>query len=153
MMKHVVVYREAGRFAGWPANYGIWGWGNEIIVGFTLGYMKTDGEFHARDRSKPFVTMQARTMDGGETWRVQPVPGHTPANRGLSADEHMESGMGVGDVLDGENAPIDPPGNINFVSPDFALMCARTGLDAGVISFFYVSYDRCRTWQGAYKLP
>ncbi len=153
MMRHVEIYREAGRFAGWPANYGIWGWGDEIVVGFTLGTMKADQGFHARDRFKPFVTMQARTLDGGETWDVQPFPGRTPGNRGLSADEHMEAGMGVGDVLDGENAPIDPPGNINFLHRDFALMCARTGLEAGVTSFFYISYDRCRTWQGSYKLP
>jgi len=152
-MRHHIVFREPGRYAGWPANYGIWAWGNEIVVGFTLGYMKIGEQFHARDRSKPFVTMQARSIDGGETWEVQPFPGRTPGNRGLSADEHMEKGMGVGDVLDGENAPADPPGNINFLHPDFALMCARTGLDAGVTSFFYVSYNRCRTWDGPYKLP
>ena len=25
--KQVIVYREPGRLAGWPANYGIWSWG------------------------------------------------------------------------------------------------------------------------------
>jgi hypothetical protein len=152
-MRHIEIFREPGRYAGWPANYGIWSWGDEIVVGFTLGYMKVDEEFHARDRSRPFVTMQARSIDGGESWNVQPFPGRAPGNRGLSADEHMEAGMGVGDVLDGENAPVDPPGDINFLHPDFALMCARTGLDAGVTSFFYVTYDRCRTWAGPYRLP
>ena len=28
-----VVYKQTGHFAGWPANYGIWSWGNEILVG------------------------------------------------------------------------------------------------------------------------
>ena len=37
---HTEVYYEAGRFAGWPANNGIWSWGNEIVVGFSLGYYK-----------------------------------------------------------------------------------------------------------------
>ncbi len=27
-VKHVVVYYEAGRFAGWPANHGAWSWGD-----------------------------------------------------------------------------------------------------------------------------
>ncbi len=39
-LTEVVVYKEAGRFAGWPANHGIWSWGNEIVVGFKLGHYK-----------------------------------------------------------------------------------------------------------------
>jgi hypothetical protein len=31
-------------------------------------------------------------------------------------------------------------------------MCARTGLDAGSISWFYFSCDRARSWQGPYRL-
>jgi hypothetical protein len=152
-MGHVTIYRERSRFAGWPANYGIWSWGDEIVLGFTLGHHKADGGYHARDRSKPFVTMQARSLDGGRTWTVEPIPCKTPGNRGLSADEHMNPGMGVGDLLDGENAPVDHPGGIDFTHPDFALLCARTGLIAGTRSFFYTSTDRCRSWQGPFKLP
>ena len=37
-VKHVIVYKEAGRFCGWPANYGTWSWGNEILVGFRFSY-------------------------------------------------------------------------------------------------------------------
>ncbi len=66
-MKHVTVYRETGRFAGWPANYGVWSWGDEIALGFTLGYTDPQGGFHARDKDRPFVNMQARSVDGGET--------------------------------------------------------------------------------------
>ncbi|MEZ4727442.1 MAG: hypothetical protein R3E79_09940 [Caldilineaceae bacterium] len=47
-MQHITIYREPGRFAGWPANYGIWHWGNEIVVGFTAGYTDPSGGFHAR---------------------------------------------------------------------------------------------------------
>ena len=34
VLKHASVYKEAGRYGGWPANHGIWSWGNEIVVGF-----------------------------------------------------------------------------------------------------------------------
>ena len=68
MVEHVTVYRQEGRYAGWPANYGIWSWDDEIVVGFTLGYHQSDAGFHTRDRSRPFVTMQARSLDGGKTW-------------------------------------------------------------------------------------
>lgn len=154
-MQHVTVYRQESRFAGWPANYGIWSWGDEIVVGFTLGYYKADGGFHARDRNRPFVTMQAHSLDGGQTWQVRKMDCCTPGNRGLSADEHMRSDLGVGRALElgMENAPVDCPGGINFTHPNFALMCARSGLRAGARSWFYISYDRCHTWQGPFCLP
>jgi hypothetical protein len=44
--RNVVVYKETGRFAGWPANHGIWSWGNEIVLRddggcWDLGYPRT----------------------------------------------------------------------------------------------------------------
>lgn len=151
-IEHVTVYRDAGRYAGWPANYGIWNWGDEIVVGFTSGYPSKTGGFHARDRSRPFENMQARSLDGGWQWAVSDFPGRTPGGRGLSADEHMQPGMYVGEALQ-DDPPATPPGDIDFTHPDFALMCARTGLQAGARSFFYISYDRCHHWIGPYDLP
>ena len=37
-VRHVDVYFEKGMFGGWPANHGIWSWGDEILVGFSKGY-------------------------------------------------------------------------------------------------------------------
>ena len=98
-MRQVTIYREPGRFAGWPANYGIWRWGNEIVVGFTVGARahKTVERGHARDKSQPinFINRQARSFDGGESWQIEPFKqlGSLPAGRGLSADEHsMDAG-------------------------------------------------------------
>ena len=152
-MQNIIIYRETDRFAGWPANYGIWSWGNEIVVGFTLGHMDPAGGFHARDKTRPFLPMQARSLDGGATWEVQPTPCQTPGGRGLSADEHMNTEMHIKSLLDDENALPTCPGGIDFTHPDFALMCARSGLLAGSVSWFYYSLDRCRTWQGPYRLP
>ncbi|HET7558449.1 MAG TPA: sialidase family protein [Limnochordia bacterium] len=152
-MQHAIVYREPRRCAAWPANYGIWAWGDEIVVGFTSGHLNIHDTFHARDKSRPFETLQARSMDGGESWSVTPFPGRTPGGRGLSADEHMHPGLQVAELLDGPEAPAPPPGGIDFTHPDFALMCARSGLVAGARSWFYVSTNRCRSWQGPYALP
>ena len=151
-MQHITIYREEGRYAGWPANYGIWSWGAEIIVGFTLGYHKADAGFHTRDRDKPFVGMQARSMDGGQTWQLQETPGRTPGDRGLSADEHMRPDLGVGQALKGTDALFDCPGGINFTHPDFALMCSRSGLRTGAQSWFYISDNRCQMWEGPFRL-
>ena len=35
MIEHVVVSEKEGRYHGWPANNGIWSWGDEILVAFT----------------------------------------------------------------------------------------------------------------------
>ena len=154
-MEHITLYREPGRYAGWPANYGIWAWGDEIVVGFTAGYHDPAGGFHARDRNRPFVAMQARSLDGGRTWDVGPTPCRTPGGRGLSADEHVQPELWTLAAIEQglEDAPTPCPGGVDFTHPDFALMCGRTGLKAGARSWFYISTDRCRSWQGPYSLP
>lgn len=151
-MHHTTVFRKPGRYAGWPANYGIWAWDDEIVVGFTLGYHDARGGFHTRDRNRPFVTMQARSLDGGLTWNVAPFPGRAPDGHALSADEHLAPELRAAPTLDGANTPAPCPG-VDFTHPDFALMCARTGLRAGAQSWFYTSTDRCHTWDGPYRLP
>src|SRR5581483_6080611 len=66
--ENVVVYKETGRFGGWPANNGIWSWGDEIVVGFSLGYFKVNPSGHAIDGQKPQAPRFARSLDGGRTW-------------------------------------------------------------------------------------
>jgi hypothetical protein len=150
-MHNVTVYREPGRFAGWPANYGIWSWGDEIVVGFTLGWYRAGEEFHARDRSRPMVTMQARSLDGGESWTVTPHPARPPAGAGLSVDEHVEPGLQAGPALAGAAWGAPLPGDLQ--QRDFALMCGRTGLAAGAVSWLYTSADRGRTWSAPRLMP
>lgn len=151
-VQHVTVYREPGRFAAWPANYGIWSWGDEIVVAFTAGYYDAAGGFHAKDRNRPFTTLQARSTNGGHTWHVQDWPGHAPGNRGFSADEHLREDLRISAILQ-DDPPKVCPSDVEFTHPDFAILFARTGLRAGATSWFYVSSDRCHTWQGPYRLP
>lgn len=155
-LDHVTVYRKPDRWAAAPANYGIWSWGDEIVIGFVVGHFKRDGESHARDMEKPFITMQARSLDGGLNWEVSETPCRVPGGwRSFSADEHMIPELGVGRALGlGKiNQPIQCPGNTDFTHPEFTLRCAKTGLGAGTVSWFYTSTDRCRTWDGPYTLP
>lgn len=152
-MEHVTVYRNAGRYAGWPANYGMWSWGDELVLCFTSGYPGVSGGLHTRDKSRPFTTIRARSLDGGSSWEIDDFPGRTPGGRALSADEHQEPGLRVAAALDGPDAPNQAPGDVDFTHPDFALMCARSGLGEGARSWFYTSVDRGRTWDGPYGLP
>ena len=43
VVRHVDAWRKPGRYGGWPANHGIWSWGDEIVVGFQLGDERLPG--------------------------------------------------------------------------------------------------------------
>jgi len=67
VISHNVVYKEQGRYAGWPANHGLWRNGDKIIVGFEIGKMNLEGGFHAIDRYATIQSVVAVSEDG-ETW-------------------------------------------------------------------------------------
>lgn len=69
--KNIIIFDKPGRFAGWPANNGIWHWGDEIVVSFTAGYYLASEHHHSIDESKPSETVQSRSTDGGETWTFE----------------------------------------------------------------------------------
>lgn len=131
-IKNVVLYKETDRFGGWPANGGIWNWGDEIVVGFTLGYHKDKTSGHTIDPAKPSVPMFARSTDGGEHWKIE-----TPSYLSSDLREAKETAC---------------PGGIDFQHPDFALAMRMQGANKG-FSRFYWSNDRCKTWHGPYSLP
>ena len=145
-LRHVVVYREEGRFAGWPANHGIWSWGDEVLVGFSRGYYKDLGQFHHIDREKPEEFLLARSRDGGETWSVErPLP-----QGALAGTPGMRHGtMPPGLAADQPIALHEP---IRFDHPDFAMTVRMENSNNGMSRFFF-SYDRGAHWKGPYRLP
>jgi hypothetical protein len=145
--RQVTVYFQSGRFAGWPANHGIWNWGNEIVVGFSLGYYQDRGPgLHAIDHAKPERHVLARSRDGGETWTIE-----DPEREGvLIGTRGMRHGTLPDDVHEPE--PVDCPGPIDFTHPDFAMTFRMADVDGGQSRFYY-SYDRAHSWKGPFRLP
>ncbi|MHB1560377.1 MAG: sialidase family protein [Isosphaeraceae bacterium] len=145
-IRHVVVYREDGRFAGWPANHGIWSWGDEILVGFSRGTYKDRGRFHHIDHDRPEEFLLARSRDGGEHWAVE-----RPAPSGALAGT---AGMRHGRLPEG--SPVERPGPldapIDFRHPDLALTVRMENANNGMSRFYY-SYDRGHAWSGPFALP
>ena len=121
---NINIYKEKDRFAGWPANNGIWCWENEIVVGFTLGYHK-EREGHTIDPDLPTSRMQARSLDGGRTWAIEGT--------------NLTSPSGEAQTTSSLSEPID------FSNSNFAARLASG-------QFFY-SLDRCHTWEGPFSLP
>jgi BNR repeat-like domain len=145
-IRHIVVYAEEGRFAGWPANHGIWSWGSEILVGFSRGYYKDRGPFHHIDKEKPEEFLLARSKDGGSTWSIE-----TPQPPGaLTGTSGMRHGLLPKGAV--EERPVDLDAPVNFAHPDFALTLRMENKDNGVSRFSF-SYDRGKTWRGPFRLP
>jgi hypothetical protein len=130
--KHVLIYREQGRFGGWPANHGLWNWGDEILVGFTEATFKPRDNGHATDLTQPFFDRQARSLDGGLTWTVESRRSRTPTQSGSPAQR------------------LSTP--LNFTHPDFALMF-RFGDNSVGPSWFYYSTSRGKQWKGPFLFP
>ncbi len=142
--QNIVVYQEAGRFAGWPANHGIWSWGNEILVGFESGHFRQmTGKNHAIDYEQTEEHYLARSMDGGVTWTIE-----KPAS--LQPPEGTK--MAGVPVAAGGKTPVDLADEIRFNDPNFAMTVRMQDIHTGPSRFYY-SYDRGKTWMGPYNLP
>jgi predicted neuraminidase len=145
--RHAMVFHEKGQFGGWPANHGIWSWGDEILVGFSAGSYKDLGpDRHAIDRDRPERHLFARSRDGGLTWKVE-----DPSTKGVLVP--------TGKALHGIAPPgakekpwRDCPGGIDFTHPDFALTARMTDSNAGPARFYY-SINRGHDWEGPFRLP
>jgi hypothetical protein len=128
--ENVIVYKKPGRYGGWPANQGLWQWGDELVVGFTATYYKETTTDHRIDRTKPSHRVQARSLDGGKTWKVE-------ADQPNSDRKNEPEAVALKEPLD-------------FTAPDFAMMFRFKSLHVGP-SWFYTTLDRCKTWQGPFK--
>lgn len=99
-MTHVIVAGGPDSFCGWPANYGLWSWEDEILVGLSRSpYLEKPG--HNNGEGGRYVL--ARSTDGGQTWTL----------------EDPDNFVGDGGAL------TPSPGGINFAHPDFAMIVRK----------------------------
>ncbi|MEN6384636.1 MAG: sialidase family protein [Phycisphaerales bacterium] len=132
-IKNVVVYEQEGKFCGWPANEGIWSWGDEILVGFEVAdYVKLEKE-HSIDRGSPKFTYLARSKDGGLNWKVEKP-------KEILQPSYMENNDANDyKLLKKLKTPMD------FTNPNFAMKLRK--------DVFYYSYSRGEKWEGPFGLP
>ena len=132
-IEHGIVYYEEGRYAGHPANNGLWSWdNNEILVGFRVGqYDASVPGLHPRKRGTE-RSKYGRSKDGGYTWTIE---------------DAYERGQTTQGTPDYEAEPVTRlSGSIDdFTSPDF-IMTFRW-------NHFYYSENRGEYWIGPYELP
>lgn len=129
IINHTTVYAQRDTFAGWPSNHGAWQWGDEFLVGFMTG--PYTGTMRGHKIGRPYTKRLARSLDGGESWAVETpnvdfearIVERDPPAFELGADTIIRA-CGVYDT-GGERC--SPGGG------------------------FYLSQDRGRTWDGAFR--
>ncbi len=133
-VRNVIVYQEDGKFCGWPANEGVWSWGDEILLGFELRRYRKSTTTHSADYSQPGSCPLVRSRDGGVTWELEPGEWFDrPEFIGDSEknDPAQKSAVALTEPLD-------------FTAPGFAMKLRGT--------LYYYSYDRGKSWIGPVKL-
>lgn len=124
-IENIVVYSDPSEFAGWPANEGMWSWGDEILVGYNVGAFEERGEKHSIVGEIGLAF--SRSRDGGMTWQVEKHPN-------VVTPEKVKSG-----IVQQVTAPFD------FSDPDFIMKLRGR--------FFFTSKNRGKDWSGPYRLP
>jgi hypothetical protein len=133
--QHVRVYGEKDKFAGWPANWGMWNWGNEVLVGYTQAdHLDKNGHSYNQPTS---VAKFSRSLDGGKTWVQEDA-----FERGIThyTWEHRI----------GKETSMELREKINFKHTDFAMTFRMHGELYGPTTFYY-TYDRGKKWIGPFK--
>lgn len=134
ILGHTRIYQEQGRFGGWPANHGIWSWGDEILVGFSGAYFQAKGsDRHQMDSARPEVPFQARSRDGGRTWSIERPASLLPPEQDGAAVRPL-------------NQPMD------LQSSGFAMTIRFADNHKGP-SRLWFSTNKGATWNGAYEFP
>jgi hypothetical protein len=131
-VRHVVVYHDPVRWGAVPANNGangpVWQWGEELLVGFTVGTFAKAEKGHQCSYDAPFHSWLARSPDGGESWqswKPEGYAGQPAAARTL-------------------NAAID------FTAPGFALRVEGNGYHGNSGCRWFASADKGSSWQGPF---
>ena len=137
--KNVKVFYEKDKYAGWPANWGAWNWGNEILVGFTLADHLDKENGHTYDQKSSYAKF-ARSLDGGKSWSIE------DAYENGIVEATFEHNLG-----DRSKESKKITKEMDFLNPDFALTFRMRTERDGPTSFYY-SNNRGRSWDGPFKL-
>lgn len=142
-IEHGTVFSEDGKYGGWPANHGIWSWGNELLVGFVEApYNETAPGMHTYD-IKSSGNKYARSLDGGVTWTI--TDAFDIGQKAWGHDNNIAPEKAV------KPTPLTAP-IPDFTASGFALTFLRHSNHNGP-SHYYYSNNKGKSWEGAFIFP
>src|SRR5690606_6952616 len=116
VLENHVVFSDSQLFAGWPANEGMWQWGDELLVAFNVTQYQERLDTHNTAPGAYQWVNFARSLDGGTSWAIEQHPEvSTPGVFNGSGQYVKASGYPA------IPAPQPSPGGFDFTSPGFAL--------------------------------
>ena len=130
--RHGIVYYDASKWAAVPANNGgngpVWQWGDELLLGFTMGRGLKRESSHQCDYDYPFESWLARSTNGGETWSAWKPENYVGSSR----------------------EPQPPPGGLDFSRDGFVMRVVDNGYHANEGCHWFYSEDRGENWKGPF---
>ena len=139
---NVVVYQEPGRYAAWPANHGIWSWGNERSWS---DFNPDISSGTPRTFTPSITTAPLRTY-----WRVAWMAGRHGQSKSIPTCSPLRERKKPGIPIEpGGKHDVDCPGGIDFLNPAFILTARFSDADTGPTRFYH-SMNRGGTWEGPY---
>ncbi|HBG26550.1 MAG: hypothetical protein A2Y10_01135 [Planctomycetes bacterium GWF2_41_51] len=134
-IQNLIAYKEQDKFCGWPANEGIWSWGDEILVGFEIAAFSKSEKSHSIDRNSEKYIYFVRSKDGGQTWMVEKP-------KDIQPPAYLEDP----NMFKTEESKISRLNEkMDFQNPDFTMKLRGNN--------FYYSYERGHSWKGPFILP
>lgn len=138
-IQHGIVYYEDSIFSGWPANHGIWTWGDEILVGFVRArHMEKSGHTYDQKTSRDCY---ARSFNSGNCWKIEGA--FDNGQKGWRYNNQLSDSLSV--------SPYALTESIDFLHPDFAITFQRETNNIGP-SHFYYTYNRGMNWIGPFMI-
>lgn len=141
-IQHEIVFLEDGRFGGWPANHGIWSWGDEILFGFVEASYKSTKGLHTYD-SQTAKNNYARSLDGGVTWKI--TDAFEIGQKAWGHDNNYPPNKAIKPI------PMTKP-MPDFTDPGFLLTFLRHNNNDGPTHYYY-STNKGESWEGAFEFP
>ena len=141
-IQHGIIFYDEGRFGGWPANHGIWSWGEEILVGFIEAEYRETRGLHTYD-PRTARSKYARSKDGGVTWSIEDAFEKGQTARG--ADHNIP--QDIAKIPEKLTKSIS-----DFTNPNFIFTFLRHNNNNGP-SHFYYSNNRGEIWEGPFEFP
>ncbi|MBA7473942.1 hypothetical protein ES707_09289 [subsurface metagenome] len=131
-IQNSIVYYDPTKWAAVPANNGgngpSWQWGNELLIGFTVGKFERAKSLHQCDYNVPFDSWLARSTDGGKTWTAWKPERYAGQDRTVQ----------------------DPPGNLDFTQDGFLMRIEGFGYHGNEGCQWFYSENKGMMWRGPF---